>query len=386
MFNDPDPHLANPPTPASSLTADYASFNDQGAGARNMSVGILGLDSFSYTVTNASDVVHIIWDDDQPVPFALNVGSQTGGVYFAGNHVSLNNTIALVPTHLDYQTNLDPMVCYTGTNFIPSIDLTFGQNVGLPQGTSLTLHADNLPAVVCFDCEPAAGTLTVLAQNADHSPATIGDLLFDLEDPTGLPLTSGLLGAPIEQARLRLDSVPSFQASWNTSGSSTTIGFQAIPSGFYLGGAQLQLGTQVDLPVPAPATPTSTDYVTFLDKGSGGEKQAAVGVFGISQFSVATASSGTGLTLHYVANSAHELQASIMSNFGQFYPLYNIAAALDIQDVPQTWDFSSDFATMVNYTASSGISSVTATADIDKPPTHTTTRTSCSTPRACPPW
>jgi len=362
-FNDPA--LANPLTPASMLTADYASFNDQGAGARNMLVGMLGIDSFSYGVTNASDMVNIVWDDDQPVPFNLNVASISGGVYFAGNHVNLNNYIALVPSHLDYMTNLDPMVCYTGTNLIPSINLTFGKNVGLPTGTSLTVQLDNLPAVLCFDFEAAAGTLTVIAQNADLSPATIGDVIFDLEAPNGLPLTGGLLGAPIEQARLRLDSVPSFTASWNTTGSGTSFGFMATPPGFFLGGAQLELGTLVDLPIPSPATATSIDYVNFLDKGGSGEKQAAVGLFGISQFSVSTASAGTGLTLNYVDNAARELQVNVASNFGQFYPLDNVQATLDIQDIPQTFDFSTDFATMLNYTASSPISSITATADLD---------------------
>jgi hypothetical protein len=432
-FNDPA--LANPLTPAASLTAAYATFNDAGAGMRNMAVGVLGIDSFTYMVANASDMVHVIWDDNQPASFNLNVNSITGGVYFAGNQVSLTNNIALVPTHLDYMTTLDPSVCYTGTNFIPSIDLTFGQNVGLPAGTSLTIHANNLPAVLCYDFEAAAGTLTVTAENADLSPASIGEFLFDLEAPGGLPGTASLLGASFKQARLRLDSVPSFTASWSSSGS-TNFNFTSTPPGAFLGGAQLELGTVHDTTPLAAASASSVDYITLLDDGtgtitgaansspivittpstaglvnggqvvitgvggntnangtwtignvtptsftligstgnasytSGGtwtslDKEAALGVFGISQVTVTADGSDSGLTLDYVANAPHELQVGVNADFGQFFHNFNLAAALDIQDIPQNFNFSSDFKTMLNYTASSPVASITAGGGFD---------------------
>jgi hypothetical protein len=366
MTGDPDPHLANAPTPALMLASQYASFNDQGIGARNMSIGVLGVDMFSYVVMNASDMAHIIWDDNRPTPFSWNVNTNTGGVFFAGNQTTLNNTIALVPTHLDYMTTLDPLVCYTGTNFIPSIDLTFGQNIGLPVGTTLTIHMDNLPAVLCYDFEAAAGTLTVLAQNADLTPSTIGDVIFDLESTgPGLAGTAGLLGQSIKQARVRLDNIPSFTASWGTGGGNTHFSFNAIPPGFFLGGIQLELGTFVDLnPLPV-ASSSSIDYVNLTDKGAGMDKQAALGVFGISQFSVMADSNSSALTFHYVDNAAHELQVNVASKFGQFFHNYNINAMLDIQNIPQAFDLTSDFATKLNYTASSGISSISAMGTLD---------------------
>ena len=257
-----DPALGSGPTPAGSLTADYATFNDAGPGMglQDMLVGILGLDSFSYTVVNASDFAHIVWDDNQPVPFNLNVNSAQGGKYFVGNKVLLTDNIGLVPTHLDYQTNLDYRQVLTGTNFIPSLDVTFGKNVGLPDGTTLHVHVDSLPPVTVFDYEPAAGTFSILAQDLSfQNTQKFGDVTLDLECPDGLPGTGSVLGANIEQAILRLDNVPSFTGTYATTAAGTTIGLMSDAPGLSIGATQIEISTAQDLPalaVPWAATPT----------------------------------------------------------------------------------------------------------------------------------
>jgi hypothetical protein len=355
-----DPALANPLTPAAALTADYATFNDAGAGARNLAVGVLGIDSFSYAVANASDMVHIIWDDNRAVPFNLNVGSITGGVYFAGAQVTLTNNIALVPSHLDFQANLDPMIRLTGTNFIPSIDLTFDHNQGLPAGSTLTLHADNLPPVIVFDFEPTLGTFSVLAQDTlGNNNQTIGDLLFDLEDPTGLPGTSTLLGAPIEQARLRLDNVPSFQATYNTTASGTTIGLMSVAPGLSIGATQLQISTLTDLLPPGPPTPGSNDFVTISDPGGTSVKHLVAELFGLTQFTYSTVNASKSTSIVMVQDVARQLTATVVSNNGNFFPGHNVDAAVVVNLLPTSITLTSNFTNQLSYSASSGIGALT---------------------------
>ncbi len=374
-----DPALANPLPPAGSVTADFATFNDAGAAARNMLIGVLGIDSFTDTVANATDMVHIIWDDNDPVPFNLNVNSITGGVYFAGAHVYLNNNIALVPTHLDYETDLDPMVCYTGTNFIPSIDLTFDHNQGLPAGSTLTVHADNLPPVLCFDFEAAAGTVTVLAQDTmGNNDETIGDLSFDLEDPSGLPGTSSLLGAPIEQAGLRLDNVPSFQATFNTTATGTTIGLQSVAPGLSIGGTQLQISTQQDLAPLGPPAAGSADVVTLSAPGAGMATHLIAELFGLTQFTYSTDNTSNTTTMQMVQDVARPLTATVVSTGGPFFPGHTVDAVVAVHLLPQSITLSSNFSTHLSYTASSGIGSITVGGSTGPQGTFDTTTFSLS--------
>jgi len=358
MYNDPA--LANPFTPAASVTADYASFNDAGIGARNLAVGILGIDSFSYTVMNASEMVNIVWDDDRPVPFNLSIQSITGGVYLAGNQVMLSENVALVPTHLDYTATLDYTQTFIGTNAIPSIDLTFGQNVGLPQGTMLTVHADNLPPVTTFDFEPALGTYSILAQDLSfQNTQRFGDILLDLEDPSGLPGTSSLLGAPIEQARLRLDDVPSITATYATTGTGTTIGLMSDAPGLSIGGAQLQISTAIDLAPLGPPSGSDDDVVTLSDPGSGMTKHLIAELFGLTNVTYSTSNAGNTTSIVVAQDVARPLTATVVSDNGNFFPGHNVDASIAFNDLPASINFSSNFATQFSYTASSGINSIT---------------------------
>jgi hypothetical protein len=357
-----DPALANPLTPAGSLSADYATFNDAGTAARNMLVGVLGIDSFSYAVTNASDIVHIVWDDNRPVLFNLNVTSGAGGVYFAQNQVSLTNSIGLVPTHLDYTADLDPMLTFNGTNAIPFIDLTFGKNQGLPSGCTLHIHADTLPAKTIFDYEPGPGTFSVRAQDTmGVDNQRIGTLLLDLQCPNGAPGTAGLLGAPIEEGRLRLDNVPSFRGTYLTTPAGTTIGLQSLAPGLSIGATQLQVSTQIDLsPSPAPML-NSPDAIVLTDPGGTAAKHLAAQMFALTNFTYFASNVGNSNSIAITQDAPRKLTATVISNSGsgQFFKGHNVQATLVANNFPT----SANLLVGANgndllYTGSSGMDSV----------------------------
>ena len=48
----------------------------------------------------ANGLLALAWEQVARLDFQLNVGSITGGVYFAGAQVTLNNNIALVPSQI----------------------------------------------------------------------------------------------------------------------------------------------------------------------------------------------------------------------------------------------------------------------------------------------
>src|SRR5260370_33581466 len=169
----------------------------------------------------------------------------------------------------------------------------------------------------------------------------------------------------MKEARLRLERVPRFQVSWLTISGSTQISIGATNPGFYMGGVQLELGTFADSTPLVPASSSSIEHVNLIDKGTGMDKQVVIEMFDVSLYTVMTASGSTAFQLGYVDNAPHELQINLASNFGTFFHNFNINAMLDIQDIPQSFDFTSDFATMLKYTANSGISSISAGGTLD---------------------
>ena len=225
------------------------------------------------------------------------------------------------------------------------------------------------------------GSLAVLAQDEDGNADRIGAIAVrlwiddeDCHDPLipGSPLPN-LLGEELREARVRLDDIPSFHATWSD-GANTAINFDtdaASGSFAFLGGAQIAASTAVDLPALAPASLASAHYIRFKDQGtdSGGDplpKQLAAGAFGIDNFSYASNDANGTYALHYKANSARVLVATFDSAFGgRYFPELDTNLTLTITSVPQTFDFVADLDPGFRYTASSAISSITLTGSID---------------------
>jgi hypothetical protein len=360
-----DPALASAPTPAPSLTADYATFNDTGPLAvprlQDMLVGIVGIHSFSYVVTNATDVAHIIWDDNRPVPFNLNLHSATGGIYFAGNKVTLIDNVGLVPSHLDYMTNLDYRQVLTGTDFLPFLDVTFDKNEGLPAGCTLHVHADTLPPVTVFDYEPAAGTFSILAQDlAFHDTQKFGDVILDLECPDGLPGTDSVLGARVEQAIMRLDNVPSFTGTYATTAAGTTIGLMSVAPGLSIGAVQVEISTAQDLPPLGPPTGSGdVDTVTLSDPGGASAKHLVAQLFGLTNFNYSTFNATRSQTIVMTQDAARKMIATVVSNGGKFFNPHNVDLAITIDQLPTSITLTTDGMNSLSYNGNSDIGSIT---------------------------
>jgi hypothetical protein len=359
-----DPNLPATPTPASSLPGDYATFNDRGPSAadplQDMSVGILGIHTFSYVVTNATDQAEIVWDDNNPVPFNLNVNSATGGIYFAQNKVVLTDTISKVPAKLDYKTNLDYHQELDGTDFIPFLDLTFDKNEGLPAGTTLHVHADTLPAITIFDYDPAAGTFSIKAQDTSHQDTQkFGDVILDLECPDGLPGTASVLGAPVKQAIMRLDNVPSFQGTYASTGAGTTIGLMSLAPGLSIGSTQIEISTAQDLPALTAPLGGDTDTVTLSDPGGASAKHLVAQLYGLTNFNYSTSTAAGTQTVVMTQDAPRKMIATVVSNNGKFFGSHNVDAAVTIDKLPTSINLTTDGKSSLSYDASGDIGSIT---------------------------
>ena len=118
------------------------------------------------------------------------------------------------------------------------------------------MHADTLPPgdrlrLRAGRREPTPSSPRTLAF---HETQKFGDLSFDLECPDRAARhRRPARRTAIKQARLRLDNVPSFQATYATTAAGTTIGLQSDAPGLSIGGTQLQISTADRPPAPWPA-------------------------------------------------------------------------------------------------------------------------------------
>ena len=250
----------------------------------------------------------------------------------------------------------------------------------------------DLPNKLEFSFDPD-GAVSVLALDSDDNPDVVGAIVvhlwhqdipgFECPDEALLPDSPlpNLLGAELQEARLRLDDIPSFDATWSDDDDGTSIDFDTLADtgGFaFLGGAQVALSTVFDPENPSPelleALPASPHYLTFHDEGTDTapdpdvplRKDFAVGAFGINNFTYASSDPNATYALSYEADSAHVLNVTFDSRFGgRFFPQYDVDLTLNVNAVPTEFKMTSDLATQFNYEASSGIAGITLAGTID---------------------
>jgi hypothetical protein len=227
---------------------------------------------------------------------------------------------------------------------------------------------------VAFD--PDASLAITAGNGVDSAPsAVVGQVLlrlWDDEGPTGLPDSDGLFGEPLRDAVAQADDVPSLLATWADDATGTDIEFDTVAAAgpfAFLGGVQIQVSNEVELSTPlVTPSPAADHYATLIDEGADARKRIEAGVFGIDHVGFQT-TDGAGdrtIAMQYAADEDHGLIVDVDTALGgAFFPDYAIDATLTVDDVPQTWDFSTNLATELEYTASDGIESVELVADIE---------------------
>ena len=250
----------------------------------------------------------------------------------------------------------------------------------------------DLPNKLEFHFDPD-GEVSVLAQDSNNNPDTVGTIQVHLwhQDIPGFvcpdeallpdsPLPN-LLGAELQEARLRLDDIPSFHGTWSDADTTTSIDFDtdAATGPFaFLGGAQVALSTVFDPENPMPeledAAEGSAHYLTFHDEGTDTDpdpdvalrKDLAIGAFGINSFTYDSDDDAATYALSYRTSSPHPLVATFDSRFGgRFFPDKDVDAQLGVTNVPGELDLAIDMDPSIVYTADVGIGVITLTGSID---------------------
>jgi hypothetical protein len=225
-----------------------------------------------------------------------------------------------------------------------------------------------LPPRFTWDFDPDDHLNVIAEDGLAPNSARLGLFAVRLWDEVGvegIPDSDALFDVPLMDARARVDDVPSFQSTWSDAETGTSVDFDTgdpAADHLYLLGAQVSVSTLVELTDELPgAYPTSRHYARYVDEGEGNPKRFAVGVFGIDEFNYISTESDEAreLTMQYLANAPHGLTLDVDSVFGgHFFPDYAIDARLTADNVPLSWDFTTDLATTFDYTASDGIESL----------------------------
>ena len=332
--------------------------------------------------TAAARIVHLTKAtlDLTATPTEETFDVETGQAARMNAYIETAPTSNLIPGH-DILADCHIFDMPSGkTHFEIDLPSTFSYTTDPPQGideVACAGHVDSLnfdvalgdlPPIFAFDFDPA-GHLTVKAEDGT-GPNTdfVGLATVRLFDPTlvGIPASSGLFGAALHDARARADHIPSFHGTWATGGAGTAIDYHNDALTNFLGGAQVDVSTAVGLaPLPV-ASAGSHHYGRYVDLGAGSIKRLAAGAFGINSFTYGSNNATRNIDVHYKADSAHQLDLGFDSRFGgTYFPNYDIDATLNVNAVPATFNLSTNLATHFNYTASSGISSISLLGDID---------------------
>jgi hypothetical protein len=326
-------------------------------------------------LTTTSVGYHFEWGTTQAAPLQAHL-STTMDSSLTGEDIEVTCDVEDIPAGL-VEIDLGfppPTIDFDYTSTPPAVidTVACAGNVGT---LNFLMSISQLPPVFGFEFDPDA-SLEVTAGDGVIAPpsASVGQLLLRLWDedgPTGLPDTDTIFGVPLRDAVAQVDEIPSFVATWADDPTGTDIDFDTVadvgPFAF-LGGAQIQVSTDVELSTPlALPSPEADHYVSFVDEGADARKRLDAGVFGIDHFSYQSTEGGGDRTLavQYDADEDHRLVVDIDSALGgRFFPDYEITAEVVIDDVPQTWDFATNLATELTYVGSDSVDSVAFTADI----------------------
>ena len=118
----------------------------------------------------------------------------------------------------------------------------------------------------------------------------------------------------------QVDQIPSFNATWVDDTGHTNVTFDTVEANAFLGGAQVEVRTDVDpisplahLGAPLAGTP---HYLTFRDDGGTNRKSLAAGAFGIDKFSYDSNDANSTYAVSYSASGARPLVVEFDSEFG----------------------------------------------------------------------
>lgn len=346
-------------------------------------VGIFGVNSFDVKTSNATSQTTIVYDGDIDRNFTAAITSNTAGRFFNGHDTDLGLKVNPLPRNITLNIGAQGKnLSYNASGGITSVQVGGTQLVdpgfnpmttetsGKYDDILLDLLINNLPSSFSYAINPA-GSLTL----TNGGGASVGDLTARLRSNTGLPSSDGLFGGgvPVKDVRVRLDTIPSFGATWSDTG----FDFNTTANDVFLGGAQLAVSSRYDDLAPlTPASSGSAHYVHILDRDLpvlGNVKRLSVGAFGIDQVTY-TADKNTRFTnLHYDNSGPRLLTVTVDTKFGsRFFPAYDIAPVdaltptLRIDKVPALWDLRTNLATVFDYNAhGSGINAIQLRAIID---------------------
>ncbi|HTK76552.1 MAG TPA: hypothetical protein VL371_14900 [Gemmataceae bacterium] len=318
----------------------------------------------------------------QAAPFTAYLRTTTTSNLIPGHDVEVTLNINSIPAgQTGFTANFPTDFSY---DLPPGATIDSIHAFGHIDNLNFDFAAGNLPNVFSFTFDPN-GVLTVKAEDGTGpNTAIVGFVAVRLWDPTGpglLPTVApaSLLGDVLREARARVDSIPSFHATWSDA-ANTAINFDTDANDKFLGGAQVAVSTAVNLAaLPAVTTPAlvaaATDYLAFRDRGT--SKQLRAGAFGIDAFSYASNDAAASYNVHYDADVAHRATVDFNSQFGgRFFPTFDIhgyggAAPLDsnadltLDKVPQLLDLGVDVDPEFHYHGSTGIPSITLAGSVD---------------------
>jgi hypothetical protein len=241
--------------------------------------------------------------------------------------------------------------------------------------TYFDIMGGNLPAVFAFSFDPD-GSLSVTADDGDgiFSPGNPGDhigllaaVVSNAVHPDGLSgSVKELFGIPIRDARFRLDSIPSFNATWSDTDTATSINFDTVALNAFLGAAQLEVSTHIVPFVHFDFVLPAVHFLRFRDDGGTAQKRLTAGVFGIDRFTYESNDEHATYAVSFRANAARPLIVRLQSAFeGKYFPQFNSNVTFNINNVPQTFDFTADLDPGFRYVASGPVTSILLTGTID---------------------
>ncbi len=324
--------------------------------------------TLTFGASDISEAYHIITAQAAPMQFYLKFSEDSNFIPGDPNKdIEVTGDIDNIPAgeiNWDYEAPYDFHYMIDPPQGIDSVH--FYGHIG---SANFDFLAGDLPPEFDFHFDPD-GEMTVLAEDGFGGPDTVGfaALRFWDNEGNGLPGSGGLLGEPLNDARARVDDMPSFHATWSIDGTGTDINFNTDGNNVFLGGAQFMVSTLANLLTPLAEASSSSDHYALLNQEDDpdGYLQLGAGAFGIDEFDLETSGS---IDLHYDADSARELVVTINRSFGgPFFPAgynFDVDVVLTVDEVPQLFDFFSDLMTGFDYTASSGIDAITLAGTVD---------------------
>ncbi len=158
-------------------------------------------------------------------------------------------------------------------------------------------------------------------------------------------------------------------ASANSSVAGMAVDFGTIDADVFLPAVQFGASTEVELDPLPDATAASAQFLHLTDVDHSLSTapvpgRISFGFFGIDDVSISTAG---GLEAHFDQDASRPAQIVLQSDFGRkFSGNKSIDLAVNVLNVPQQLDLTTNLASRLDYSASSAIGSITAVGVIDE--------------------